>query len=64
MKSWSLCESNVPELLDLAPYEAGNLKEVYERYFLPGHKKKNISFAHSIATFTKLITEHCLLMLS
>ena len=30
MKSWSLCESNVPQLLDLAPNEAGNLNEVYE----------------------------------
>ena len=67
MKSWSLCKSNVPQLLDLAPNEAGNLNEVYERYVLPGQEKEEdifCTFDPSIHKFTKLTTEFCLLLFS
>ena len=50
MKSWLLCESNVPQLLDLAPNEAGNLDEVYERYFLPGQEKEEDIFGTFISS--------------
>ena len=63
MKSWSLCESNVPQLLDLAPNEAGNLNDVYKSYFLEGQEKEE-DIIGTFAKFTKLTTELCLFLLS